>query len=301
MTRRTAKKNQQQPLKSILKPSAAENTIENEENEEETPTDAMDADVTDTVITKSLLKELFEKNYKKIVNEFNKTIESLKSQLDEVESRATNAEKKIKLLETENQKLKEALNSTSNTANANANAINALEERIEDRTNRQLRKTMVFRGVPEEDDSNETWDDTKSLLAAEIAKVLNTEESEAVEMLERVHRAAPNPHYKGSAPRPIFAAFNYWPDTVEVIDKFRQQNINSDNDNKVTADYKYGPLTTKRRSLAMLERKKLKDTNAIVAGYVAFPARLMVKTSNRQGSKYKLHKDFSKEKVQFKK
>ena len=94
MTRRTAKKNQQQPLKSILKPSAAENTIENEENEEETPTDATDADVTDTVITKSLLKELFEKNYKKIVNEFNKTIESLKSQLDEVESRATNALKK---------------------------------------------------------------------------------------------------------------------------------------------------------------------------------------------------------------
>ena len=208
MTRRTAaKKNQQQqPLKSILKPSAAENTTE---NEEETPTDAMDADVTDTVITKALLKELFEKNYKKIVNEFNKTIESLKSQLDEVESRATNAEKKIKLLETENQKLKEALNSTSNTANTNANAINALEERIEDRTNRQLRKTMVFRGVPEEND-NETWDDTKSLLAAEIAKVLNYEESEAVEMLERVHRAAPNPHYKGSAPRPIFSAFNYW-------------------------------------------------------------------------------------------
>lgn len=311
MTRRTAaKKNQPQPpLKSILKPSAAENTIENEKNEEETLTDATDADLTDTVITKSLLKELFEKNYKKIVNEFNKTIESLKSQLDEVEARATNAEKKIKLLETENQKLKEVLNSTSNTANANANAINALEERIEDRTNRQLRKTMVFRGVPEND--NETWDDTKSLLAAEIAKVLNTEETdaeemservhEAEEMLERVHRAAPNPHYKGSAPRPIFAAFNYWPDTVEVIDKFREHNINNDNDNKVTADYKYGPLTTKRRSLAMLERKKLKESNAIVAGYVAFPARLMVKTSNRQGSKYKLHKDFSKEKVQFKK
>ena len=121
---------------------------------------------------RSLLKELFEKNYKKIVNEFNKTIESLKSQLDEVEARAINAEKKIKLLETENQKLKEVLNSTSNTANANANAINALEERIEDRTNRQLRKTMVFRGVPEKD--NETWDDTKSLLAGQRLQKYST-------------------------------------------------------------------------------------------------------------------------------
>ena len=59
-------------------------------------------------------------------------------------------------------------------------------------------------------------------------------------------------------------------------------------------------MTSKRRSLDMLERKKLKDNNEIVSGYVAFPARLMVKTSNRQGSKYKLHKDFSKEKVSFK-
>ena len=85
---------------------------------------------------------------------------------------------------------------------------------------------------------------------------------------------------------------------MKVIDNFRNQNIAKKT--TVTADYKYGPLTSKRRSLAMLERKKLKDNNEIVSGYVAFPARLMVKTSNREGSKYKLHKDFSKEKVSFK-
>ena len=156
---------------------------------------------------------------------------------------------------------------------------------------------MVFRGVEEEE--NETWDDTKSLLAAEIAKVTEGVDAiEAEELLERVHRAAPNTNYKGSAPRPIFAAFYSWPDTVKVIDNFRNQNIAKKT--TVTADYKYGPMTSKRRSLAMLERKTLKDNNEIVSGYVAFPARLMVKTSNRQGSKYKLHRDFSKEKVSFK-
>ena len=53
----------------------------------------------------------------------------------------------------------------------------------------------------------------------------------------------------------------------------------------------YGPLTSERRRLAMKERKILKDNNDIVSGYVAFPAKLMVKkTSN---GKYQCHKDFS--------
>ena len=285
MTKRTSKKSQQQL-----------NSIPEKEENEETPIEDVNDSGTNQ-ITKALLTDLLDKQYKKIVTEFNKTIETLKTQLDEVENRATNAEKKIKYLETENQKLKEALQAASTTASKNEQLINAVEERIEDRTNRQLRRTMVFRGVEEEE--NETWDDTKSLLAAEIAKVTEgVDEFEAEEMLERVHRAAPNTNYKGSAPRPIFAAFYSWPDTVKVIDNFRSQNIAKQT--TVTADYKYGPMTSKRRSLAMLERKKLKDNNEIVSGYVAFPARLMVKTSNRQGSKYKLHKDFSKEKVSFK-
>ena len=117
-------------------------------------------------------------------------------------------------------------------------------------------------------------------------------------MLERVHRAAPNPHYKGTAPRPIFTAIYYWPDAEQLVEAFRKANINQTT-TTYSCDFKYGPLTSKRRSLAFKERKKLKNEGTIISGYVAFPARLMVKTSNREGAKYHCHKDFSKEKVVF--
>ena len=42
----------------------------------------------------------------------------------------------------------------------------------------------------------------------------------------------------------------------------------------------------------MQERKSLKESNAIIAGYVSFPARLMVK--EKKDGKYFCIKDFSK-------
>jgi hypothetical protein len=112
---------------------------------------------------------------------------------------------------------------------------------------------------------------------------------DAFGMVERAHRSAPNPHYKGTAPRPIFAAMSWWPDCETIIETFRKKNI-SDSSHTTSVDYKYGPMTTKRK------RKRLIDAGEIVSGYVAYPARLMVKTSKVKGTKYICHKDFSKEK-----
>ena len=60
-------------------------------------------------------------------------------------------------------------------------------------------------------------------------------------------------------------------------------------------EYKFGPLTTRRRSMALQERKGLKAEGKITSGYIAYPAKLMVKL--RGEDQYKLHKDFSKAKV----
>ena len=46
-----------------------------------------------------------------------------------------------------------------------------------------------------------------------------------------------------------------------------------------------------------LGAKKMKEKGEIVSAYVAYPARLMVKTSKQPGAKYTLAKDFSKVKV----
>ena len=137
---------------------------------------------------------------------------------------------------------------------------------------------------------------TPYLLADQISEICALPKPDAAAMLERAHRSAPNPRYKGTAPRPIYVALFDWNQSQLCIEKFRQHNITNKN-SKISCEQKYGPITTQRRNQAMMMRKELKDSGEIVAGYVAFPARLMAKTSHREGSKYTMVRDFSREPV----
>ena len=206
----------------------------------------------------------------------------------------------MSVLKGENKRLKEKVNNVSSNQHS-------LEERIEDRTNRQLRKTLVFRGIPEQPSTatdgaetathkTESWQETKDLLADQISEICALPKPDAAAMLERAHRSAPNPRYKGTAPRPIYVALFDWNQSQLCIEKFRQHNITNKN-SKISCEQKYGPITTQRRNQAMMMRKELKDSGEIVAGYVAFPARLMAKTSHREGAKYTMVRDFSREPV----
>ena len=115
-------------------------------------------------------------------------------------------------------------------------------------------------------------------------------------MVERCHRGARSRSYRGEGPQPIYAAMYDWKDCEFIIEQFRQHNI-SNPSSPIRVEYKYGPLTTKRRNMAMAERRRLKNNKTIISAYVAYPAKLMVKT-DRQGN-YKLHQDFSRAKVDF--
>ena len=181
-------------------------------------------EVTNTPLTKSDLQEAFEE----VINKhLNPTIEQLQASLDAVSKVANNALKLVEKQAKEILSLKQEIDKLKDVPSH----INQLEERIEERTNRQLRKTLVFRGIPEK--SDETWEDTRNLLAKSIHETLQKNEDEtssidmddALAMVERAHRSAPNPHYKGDAPRPIFAAMSWWPDCETIIETFRKKNI----------------------------------------------------------------------------
>ena len=79
---------------------------------------------------------------------------------------------------------------------------------------------------------------------------------------------------------------------------FRLNNVK--NGAGVSAEQKYGPMTTRRRNDALLKRRNLIRSNEITSGYVAFPAKLMVKIKPSDKG-YKLHTDFSNTEVIFKK
>ena len=57
-------------------------------------------------------------------------------------------------------------------------------------------------------------------------------------------------------------------------------------------DYKHGPITTKRRNLALQKSRELINSGVIVKGHVAYPARVMGKLI--KDKKYKILEDFSK-------
>lgn len=230
----------------------------------------------------------------------------LQSELDTVSDVANNAMKLSEQLQKDVTKLQEENTHLKTKIQNTINGQHKLEEVIEDNKNRQLRKTLVFKGIPEqqinEASSNgdgsqktrsENWDDTATILANTMAETLNTSVDEARNMVERCHRAAANPKYKGNAPRPIFAAFMDWRDSELTKDSFRKNNAD------VFVEQKVGPRTTARRNMALKERKRLKDNNTIFNGYISHPARLMVKDTNARGAKYTMWKDYSNEPVNF--
>ena len=291
-----------------------DSSSETELNKENEPTN---------FITVTQFEELLRKQLAPLEKTLNEALTRIQADIDAVKSVADNAHKladkafkqaeanKIaiaKLTEDNNKTIDLLKKENATLKNQIHDAVDqnsTLDERIENRTNRQLRKTLVFKGIPEKindtndnQHKNETWDDTEEILASRIAEVCDMQLPEAKKLIERCHRSNPNPKYKGSGPRPIFAAFHSWKDSEWVKNDFRKNNIDNPRCH-IYAEQKFGPKTTMRRNQAMLMRKSLKEKGDIINGYVAYPARLMVKTSNERGAKYILKKDFSKEEVNF--
>ena len=268
-------------------------------------------------ITSTQLEKILSENRTQIEKSIRETIKNelsslkeelvrLQSELESVTNTADNAVKMSDQLKKDCTKLQEENVNLKTKLQNITNEQGEILEAIEDRTNRQLRKTLVFKGIPEEkiqDDSSvntdgspklrsENWNDTAEILAKAMSEAMpNTTVDAARSMVERCHRAAPNPNYKGPAPRPIFAAFLDWRDSERAKDAFRKAKTG------VFADQKVGPRTSKRRDMALRERKRLLEQSIIYNGYVSHPARLMVKDSLVRGAKYRLHKDYSKEPV----
>ena len=182
--------------------------------------------------------------------------------------------------------------------------VKNLTELCEERTNRQLRETLVFRNVPEVN-NDESYADTKDLLAKLISDHCdNISYEEAYGEIKRAHRETKrrnNENHYRAGKRLIFAAFHSWDLCRQIIETFRLKCIREPAF-VIAADQKYGPLTSRRRSLALKKRKELKDNGDISGGYINFPAKLMVNVNGQVdnlGKKiYSLHTDFSKHDVQ---
>ena len=227
-----------------------------------------------------------------------KAISVLENLLDKNTNTINILSSRVDSLEAENKLLKGEI--TAEITNNFDKQVDELSEKIESRTNRQLRETLVIKGIPEVE--GEDWEKTTEILATVISQNGNITYQNVRNLIKRAHREKPNEKRDGN--RHIFAAMYSWTFSEELKKTFRLKNVR-DRNFGITIESKYGPLTTWRRHKAMDERRKLKADNKIAGGFVAFPARLMVSYPNQfplpvgQKVKYSMYKNFSNVPVVF--
>ena len=86
------------------------------------------------------------------------------------------ANEKINKLETELQYIKDTLNTNSKMIQSDFEQqeikINKIEENINEQTDRFLRITLIFTGIPFSHDTEKSWNDTKNTLITSLNKII---------------------------------------------------------------------------------------------------------------------------------
>ena len=91
--------------------------------------------------------------------------------------------------------------------------------------------------------------------------------------IERVHRGGGdgfNGNKKGK--RDIYALCSHWDDSEMLV--AGSYKTNKPKKDKVFIEYKYGPLTTKKRGKALARRKELIQSKEYSNAYIKYPAKL---------------------------
>ena len=151
--------------------------------------------------------------------------------------------------------------------------IRRLLDDIDDFKNRSLRKTLVFKNIPYNRNSENSWNETKIVLAAEIAKVLpNTTSEVAVNFIERAHRITSTTKRQG--PPYLVAKIKSW-DTSEKL-KLAFVNANQSGTSRVFVSQMHSKALTIRRNDALKPRSELKEQDSTIQEFVRFSASFKI-------------------------
>ena len=234
-----------------------------------------------------------------LIKRFDETRSDLQASLQKATEDAAAAKKMAAENSDEIVRLRSTVESLVSINKHQAAAIADLTERVEERTNRQLRNTLVFKGVPEPS-HEKSWEDTKTVLAEAVhSSFPNLPVSQARSFFERAHRSKSEGFKNGKqGKRDIFVKLFDWNICEKLKSDFRKARMQNNGPN-ISCDQKYGPLTTFRRNHALNVRRDLKQRGEIVSGFISYPAKLMVRKTNSKTERYSEYDDYSKMEVIF--
>ena len=226
-----------------------------------------------------------------IITGFKSEMASLESRLGSriksIDIRIKASETKITLLEEQKEQMRSDIDDLSSKFEelesdllSKETKIEHLEATLDDLRNRQMRKTLVFRGFPEGAEGKDTWVNCKSHISNFIVSHLDFADVE----IERAHRAA-RKSASNDRPRPIFVEFLRWSDSSEILDaapKILQEHPYQINGKTVHIyiDQMVSKKVQEQRSEVLLVRKYLKAENKDWKMFVRYPALLFYKSES---------------------
>ena len=234
----------------------------------------------------------FEKRFNVLLSRFESKIEKAYETAEIARQRTVDNEARITRMNTEFLAMKEKIEQQQivlqKTIDIQSVQIATLQARLEHQTNRNSRKSVIIRGIPQHE-NEKTWEDCRKAVCEKLGEITGCNPEVLSNSIERIHRGKPN---RNNGPRVVHALFYDWNESELLISKMRKHGRNS----RVYVEQRYGPDTTWRRNNALALRKDLKAQGTVTSGFIAYPAKLMVKY-NAQDRQYTMHQDFSNTEV----
>ena len=205
----------------------------------------------------------------------------LKSSIDAVKELSEAAIKKATDNETQINELSEEIKEISLTNNEN-NAltiakISELAEELDDQINRNLRTTLIFRGIAT-NPTEKSWDDTTNILIDNITNHCPDLDGDTVyNAIERAHRGRPNTDK--TKPPNIYVKFNSWRDSERIKNTIIKKNKGKGN-KYLQVSPMYSKSVTKRNNEALKHRKELIVNHPDKDFIVVYPAKILSRKKN---------------------
>lgn len=238
------------------------------------------------------LMKSFDEKFASLLSTIEKTQTTASSALqraDDNDKRISELEKNNALLKTDVENLTRQVGELLKVIDVRAVQVSTLTTRLEHQTNRNSRSSVTIRGIEEVEGGEKTWEETRKVVCNKIASITKCDPQKLSGAIERIHRGKAS---KRGGPRVVHALFSNWNDSELLKNDMWKRGRNSG----VFVEQRYGPDTTWRRNQGLTMRRELKQQGTITSGFLAYPAKLMVKYQ-RTEKNYTLHKDFSNEPI----
>ena len=232
------------------------------------------------------LKSLIQQNHKELTETLNKKFDLLNTWLTKVESTANlaleTATKNANLLEEQNRTEEFQNKKLEEKISHQTKCIETLENQLNEQTDRSLRTTLIFRGIPQKEDEK-SWSNTTTTLANTLNKICpNDNVEEIIDTIERAHRAKKSENTgKNNTSRPIIAKFSNWKFSEKFKSAIIKYNRNQP-EHPLYVSQMYSTKTTDRINDALKHRKELARQDSNLKMFVAYPATLMGRALNDQ-------------------